>query len=319
MLTSCVDQEVVECSNGVSLSLKLSYTNNALGTDMIGDLSSVSLYVFDSQGVLIQKIDRQGADFTDRLILQLSPGVYTFVAWGGEQSSSSYQVSPFTMGVTTKDQLHFKLNTPILGVLSTKPSDLFYGTLTSFEVTNQNATAEISLAKNTKNITVNVKNIDTRLTAPPVSLPHTAFDIFETTITGNNANYKFDNSLDISTPADANVTYIPYTKTYSLTDIQAVFRIMRLTPVAETRAPGVGAIRLKLTNTATTEVMRDIDLVGEIIAKHPLIAANIAAGLVKYSDFTVDIIYLRDGDPTSANVYVTIGDWTVKVIDVDME
>ena len=314
LLSSCIKENLGDC-NIVPVVIKFDYTYNEAYTDLISEVTVIDLYAFDSEGILVGHWSDQGTGFINELTLTIEPGVYHFVAWGGEVNSDSYNVTPYTIGVTTKDELYVMLNRNAGRQLTTKPTNLYHGFLDNYTINYGANEAHISLVKNTKNITFVIHGLDTQLpTSAPVG-DAASLDIFETLIIGDNAVHNFDNTFDISSPSEANVTYIPHRRISTATDLTTEFRVMRLALGAAVRANENNTIRLQLKNTLTGVTMQDLNLIEEIIAKHPHIQDNPNEGLVRYSDFLIEISYTNTPDIA---IYVTINGWRVRIINTNM-
>ena len=314
LLSSCIKENLDDC-NTAPVVIKFDYTYNEAYTDLIAEVTVIDLYAFDEDDILVGHWSGQGIGITNEITLTIKPGVYHFVAWGGEVNSDSYNVTPYTIGVTTKEELRVMLNRGAGRQLTTKPTDLYHGSLDNYTINYGENDARISLVKDTKNITFVIHGLDTQLPAPTTPGDATVLDIFETLIIGDNAVYNFDNTLNISSPAEANVTYIPHRRTFTATDLTTEFRVMRLALGAAVRANENNTIRLQLKNTLTGVTMQDLNLIEEIIAKHPHIQDNPTEGLIRYSDFLIEIVY--SNTPNIA-IYVTINGWKVRIINTNM-
>lgn len=315
-LTSCIDQDLSNCPKGVPITIKFEYSYNESGDNLIlTDVTRMDLYAFDQNGMLVAHQRAEDAAFKDEMTIELAPGKYSFVAWGGEVNSDSYKTNT-TVGTTAYEQARLQLECVDGSPKSPKPYNLFFGSLGVTDVSKSTNTATISLVKNTKNITVVAKGLDLRLPTPPASGDNNALDQFTVQITGDNAYYKFDDSFDVSNTALSNVLYAPYMRTATSKEITTDFRVMRLArQQAQTRAVTDNVIKLQIYDKLNAQMISEYDLIDEIIAQHPLINTNPNAELDKYSDYKIEVVFSYNG----TNVYVEVNNWKVRVINVGMD
>ncbi len=150
-MTSCtwVNDDVDDCPYGFWLNLHYKY--NILDVDAANEyIKEVSVYVYDSAGAYVTRIDRTKealvADNYRVKIEGLPDGKYQFVAWSGAGSKdytltgSQDSIAKFRLALTNQD------------VISTQMSNLYYGYLKPVMVGGDYAEQHIDMMKNTNQL-----------------------------------------------------------------------------------------------------------------------------------------------------------------------
>ena len=192
--------------------IRFRYDKNLKWADAFpSEVTSVSLYAFDSDGLFVKAYTGAGEELSEpgySILLDLPAGGYKFVAWCGLQNEgaaeASFTVPQPTPGVTTIGELTSTLNTKTAGD-GTEYSDkrlhfLYHGYL---EVTledhhdGREYEHTVYLTKNTNHI---------RIILQETQAPGLDTDDYDFTIEDANSVMEHDNSLRETDP----VTYRPW-------------------------------------------------------------------------------------------------------------
>lgn len=226
-LTSCdmMEDDLKDCPYGLYVNFKYDY--NLQRADMFNDhVGSVTLYIFDEQGKLVktQEESNIGASMPLRNtsyamhVTDLAPGRYQFIALAGQRpyadmlagSRARFVRTDMAAGSDMKT-LGIQLDRTQTGdntydiVNNSQPLDtLWHGMLTEpvqvySRESNRAAYATVSLMRDTKRITVSLRELS----------DPTQMDIanYEMAITDRNSTLLWDNAVDETT---GTVVYRPY-------------------------------------------------------------------------------------------------------------
>ena len=107
---SLLFDDLADCSQGVYVKF-YSKTPCASDSTFIGSVPSLTVFAFDENDKLVTSISKQNVtlDHNFKLLIPVSNGNFTFIAWAG--MNSNFVVSRFTNGTTTKKDVMLKLNT----------------------------------------------------------------------------------------------------------------------------------------------------------------------------------------------------------------
>lgn len=205
--------------------IKFIYDKNWLNADAFSqEVTSVNLYVFDSEGIFVKEFDAAGASLAEPGFAiefdgnELDPGKYTFIAWCGLVNDGvameSFTVPQPQPGVTTKEELICTLNTMKTAPEARSDSDeaeysdtdlkyLFHGMMEAELVDNRDGlTTEYTmyLTKDTTHI---------RIILQQLSGDNVEKDEFNLDIRSADGRLAYDNAL---LPYNPVVTYLPWAK-----------------------------------------------------------------------------------------------------------
>lgn len=213
-LTSCIKEDRSECNPGVLL--KYDYSLNPEYTNLFGEeVGKVTVYVFDENGFYYDRFSDAGKHLTNdwEMLLPLPPGNYTTVTWGG--ALGTYRIGETNADETTFQSELKKGVTHISNFMLTAEKDgqplveldgLYHGKVDVTSVFQPEQTTTVSLMKNTKHLTVTVKDRTVgRTRAGEESAP------YEVYCTGTNARYMSDNSFGKKAETITNRPYKTYT------------------------------------------------------------------------------------------------------------
>ncbi len=238
-LTSCenhvIFDEEGDCS--VSYRIKFKYDRNMKFADAFSkEVSSVALYVFGEDGLLVHQATESGALLADEnytMPLELQPGKYDMLAWCGIADGSCYDVPEAVIGVTTKEELTCRINRvgkSGYGVVDKDLAPLFHGEL-NVELPGEPGVhvRTISLTKNTNAVRIVLQQLSGEDVDP---------DMFSFEIQDYNGYMAHDNTL----LQDELLIYKPWSLQAGSADIDA-----DIYHAPETRATSVGVAVAELT------------------------------------------------------------------------
>ena len=182
---------------GVYYRIRFRYDYNIKFADAFAyEVNSIALYVFDENDVLVEQIattDKQAlSSGTFEIPLELDPGKYTLMAWGGLMNEESFDLLPDTkIHQTRREELQVKMHRQYDENGKAKVSEdllpLFHGTK-SLEVTDipGTYTETVPLMKNTNTI---------RILLHELSGNEVDADKFIFEINDDNGLYDWDNTI----------------------------------------------------------------------------------------------------------------------------
>lgn len=199
-MTSCdsiLGEDDVDCS--VEYRVKFKYDMNMKFADAFAhEVKSVTLYAFDEEGKFIYQRTEQGDMLSEdgyTMPVEVEPGDYDLVTWGGLEGEESFAVPVLTEGVSTMEDLNCKMNRQYLSrandgsaYVDKDLAPLFHGQVTrqSFGRAATQEVITVPLTKNTNNIRVVLQH----LSGEAIDV-----DKFTFTIEDKNGLMNYDNSL----------------------------------------------------------------------------------------------------------------------------
>ena len=294
---------------GVYYRIRFKYDYNIKFADAFAnEVNSVVLYVFNENDVLVDEIattDKEAlASGTYEIPLELLPGNYTLVAWGGLMEEESFDMLPTTVvGMTKLQELQVKMHRQYDAEGNATVSEdllpLFHGTM-PLEVVNEPGThtKTMSLMKNTNVIRILLHE----MSGHDVDANKFSFEIKD-----NNGLYDWDNTL----LDDEMITYSAWHQSTGSADMENYSRAVTSINVALAELT-IGRMRagqspvLHIKNRET----------GEDVFRIPL--ADYAL-LVKgnYREKMDDQEYLDRQDEYTMTFFLDEGEWVSSVIYIN--
>lgn len=121
---------------GVQYRIRFKYDMNMEFADVFGrEVTSIALFAFDENGILVYQGSESGDALSAEdysLPLDVQPGEYELVAWGGLGDGESFTIPATEIGVTTKEELVCRMNTLLendVNVVDKDLKPLFHGQL----------------------------------------------------------------------------------------------------------------------------------------------------------------------------------------------
>ena len=219
MVSSCENELIFEGEEdcGIYYRIRFKYDYNIKFADAFAnEVNSVALYVFDENDVLVEEIataDKKAlSSGTFEIPLELAPGKYTLLAWGGLMDEESFDMLAETeVGVTRREELQVKMHRQHDDEGTARVDEdllpLFHGTM-PLEVSGVPGTytETMSLMKNTNVV---------RILLHEMSGHDVDADKFILEINDDNGLYDWDNTL----LDDEMITYSAWSQSTGSADI----------------------------------------------------------------------------------------------------
>lgn len=284
LLQGCYHEDLSDCG----VSIRFRYIKNVDQVDKFAqEVNQINLYIFDENGIFVQEM----VDASSRIKepnfafhINLSPGKYSFVAWGNK--SDAYTVTDFVSGVTKYTDAVVALKRT-QNTVSAQLVDMFHGALIQSEV-------EVGVANQYKTIDLihTVNQVKVIMKGLPLTraneAPGTPFSCY---VTSKNGDYRFDHTY-------ATATEIKYLPRYTVESgiVTSDFHILR------ERNDGSSGSRIVVTYQPVDAPLRI--LVDEALS--PLMI-----DVSKTKDLDIDNYYqiVLEFKYTNTSVTVTINGW----------
>ena len=212
--SSCKEGFIYEYEGdcGTYYNIEFKYDYNMKYADAFAkEVKSVSLYVFNSEGLLVEAITESDSEKLAAkgfaIPLELESGKYELVAWAGLLNEESFDLlTDVEVGKTTKQELQVALKTTAEAVVDNDLKPLYHGTM-SLDCTSEPGTftETMSLVKDTNVIRVMLQQMSDGLVA----------DKFRFELTADNGLLDWDNSV---IPSQM-LTYKPWIMTSGTADV----------------------------------------------------------------------------------------------------
>ena len=231
-LSSCDNGLIFEGEGdcGIYYRIRFKYDYNIKYADAFAnEVNSIALYIFDENDILVNEItttDKQAlSSGTFEIPLELEPGKYTLLAWGGLMNEESFDMlAETTVGVTKLQELQVKMHRQHNANGEANVSDdllpLFHGTM-PLEVSDIPGTYNetMSLMKNTNVL---------RILLHEMSGHNVDADKFIFEIHDSNGLYDWDNTL----LEDEMITYSPWRQSTGSAEMEDYTRAITTVNVA---------------------------------------------------------------------------------------
>ncbi len=319
-LASCdgIKEGMTPCPEGVSLRFVYNY-NMLYANAFPGNVDCLTVYVYDSEGNYLETHTEQTGALADeayRMQLDLKPGQYHFVAYGGLACpQASFRTDKEPAAGSSVDDLETYL--PEGGGASYRELHGFYFGELDMEVTYNTAKYDegtVEMMKNTNNIQIMLQHLDNE----PVYA-----DDFTFSITDDNTRFDCHNSL---IPVGT-TTYLPWAKGQRTTgtradgDANGDYEAEENVVLAYAE---LSTSRLWTGNSPRLTVTRNDD--GENIIEIPLNNYLLLMKSDHYSDMGNQefldresdwslVFFLDEGD-NWYRVYIIVNDWVVRINDI---
>ena len=306
---------------GVYYRIRFKYDYNIKFADAFAhEVNSIALYVFDENDILVQEIattDKAAlASGTFEIPLELLPGQYTLLAWGGLMDEESFDLLPTTVvGLTTLQEMQVKMhrqhNDAGEAGVSEDLLPLYHGTMKLNVIDYPGTYTEtMSLMKNTNTI---------RILLHEMSGHDVDADKFIFEINDSNGLYDWDNTL----LSDELITYSAWHQSTGSADMEDYTRAVTSVNVALAELT-IGRMRaghspvLHIKNRATGEDVFRIPLADYAL----LVKGNYRKEmgdqeyLDRQDEYTMTF-FLDEGEWVSSVIY--INSWRVVLNDTDLD
>lgn len=191
-----------DCVDSYNL-VRLTYDHNMKFADAFGnEVDRVSLLAFDSStGTLVKRFDVDRSELTSdhELAVEVAPGSYDFLVWGGNHSQH-FDIADGEIGKSTISDFHCRLRRDAAGESGEHLEPLFHG-LQHVELPYASPSKPNHVTLNLKKNTNTIRVVLQHLSGEPVFAEN-----FEFTITDGNGWLNHDNTLRDNTQ----LTYRPW-------------------------------------------------------------------------------------------------------------
>lgn len=243
----CVKEDLSDC--GLNLIFKYDYNMDYVDK-FPSDIFKLNVYVFDENGIFVGEYtyEKKNTNKNYKMKLSLEPGRYSIYTWAELRDD-------YSTAVLMRSSAHFSeaalsLIRPSDNYLTTKPKPLYHGAVTNLDVKRSgNKDVLVSLIKDTNFI---------RVTSRGLPIGAEGLQDFSCRIEGDNAEYKFDNSV----AENGSVIYL----TESSMETQSIisdFMVMRLVSTGQSELVveyrGREIFRKKLLPLVMTDPNIDLD------------------------------------------------------------
>lgn len=291
---------------GVYISFTYDY-NLDYANAFANEVNSVALYVFDETNTLIEQVtttDKEALSSKNfEMVLQLDPGNYNLLAWGGLMNEESFDlIADAKIGETKIEDLQVKMNRNYNdngeAVVDKDLLPLYHGTM-PIEVSDEKGTYRhtMSLMKNTNVVRILLHE----MSGHDVNADHFIFEIKD-----SNGLYDWDNTL----LDDEQITYKAWYQQTGTAEIETSSRVQESVSVAlaELTIGRMKAGRSPILHIRNRET-------GEDVVRLPL--ADYAL-LIKgyYYQYMNDQEYLDRADEYSLNLFLDEGEWVSTAIHI---
>ncbi len=315
-LTSCnavIDDELPECKDGLELRFIYDY-NLEFANAFPSQVDCLTVLVYTEDGRYVGTYTESGEPLKDedyRMHIDLQPGKYNIIAWGGMQcddASFSFTAPP---AQTAMEALQVKMNSGLLtSPVGPHLHNLFYGKIEA-EIERRNTVEytryTVPMMKDTNSIRIVLENLN----GQPLSDEN-----FEITITDDNTLLAWNNNV---VPVGS-VTYWPWvTGTTEVGQISGVDVTDVYAELTTSRLIDNSSARLIVRNLQTQSNIIDVPLVNFLL-------------LLKSRDFDYmepqefldrcsrwPLTFFLQGNGTWMNAYIKIDDWTVRLKDIGFD
>ena len=319
-LVSCSNNFIFESEGdcGVYYRIGFKYDYNMKFADAFAnEVNSIALYVFDEDSVLVKEIKvndkNELGTGSFEIPLDLVPGNYTLLAWGGLMDESSFDLlAEPVVGQTKIEEMMVMMCRKENNGTSVVDEDLkplYHGSM-PLEVTAVDGTytETMSLTKNTNNIKVMLQE----LSGGDVDADKFIFEI-----TDANGLYGWDNSrLD-----DETVTYSPWSVRTAVTEMEETRAVTTVTAaVAEHTIGRMTAGKspvLTVTNRESGELLLKLPVADYALMTKGEYNRNMGDQefLDRQDDYTMTF-FLHEGEWVSSTII--INSWVVVINETDI-
>lgn len=324
-LTSCESlyEDLDPCPSGVRLRFIYDY-NMEWANAFPKQVDCLSLFIYDGEGKFVDKKTVTGAELQDeayRMTLDLEPGNYRFVAYGGlacDKATFSFRRQP-DAGTTHRD-LSVMMDMYVVNAAAPadrRLHDMFWGELL-LEAADGYTEGTVEMMKNTNNIRIVLQQERGGELHP---------DDFRFSITDCNSLFSYDN--DLVTDGVSPVVYTPWATGQEQTGVSIVGDEVVPQPVKVAYAE-LSTSRLMTKNSPRLLVTRSGD--GATVIDFPLIKylsllcsdrykqppysiKSEQEYLDRESDYTLFFFLRSDG--TWLNTRIVVNDWVVRINDAE--
>ncbi len=280
ILSGCVGEDRDECgSQWLNIHF---YSKNSCRADTVypAEIHTVLFGIFNAEGILATSYEKKNIQIQSGYFepVEVAPGDYSVIAWSGIDNAN-YDIFPLQNGITTKEDLLFRLKRVQNQANSITGTYVFFGESPVVSVPENSGRNDVF-----ERVDVNMQEITNRITVSLEDVP--SGDEFEIIILSDNGSMNVNGII-------ANDDIINYPAVYSLEEksIHADFTVLKL------QSNRINTLIIR-NITAGTEIYNG-DLLNALILKNPDIDLSCDHDFV--IRFTLEE---QNGTYAIANVYI---------------
>ncbi len=303
--TSCdrIHEDLQPCPQGLRLRFIYDY-NMEFANAFPSQVDCLTVLLYDEQGNYVTTITNTSSDLQDeywRMTIDLEPGKYTLLAYGGMADSNS-SFSFVTPPMDTKlEDIEVRLDND---KISTELHPLFYGQLSAeieeSDITYREMTVE--MMKDTNNLRILLQQVG----GEPVD-----YRDYEFRVTDNNTLFSWDNDL-LPVPT---VTYYPWTSGNASagelpdgSDASVAWAELSFSRLLVAHVP-----KLIITNKVTGDEVVNIPLNNYLLLLKSQQFASMGKQEFLDRESRWSMIFFLSDNQTWVSTQISIKDWTVRV------
>ena len=299
---SLIYDDLSDCPQGVYVSF-YNLTPCDTDTSYVGNVPALSVFAFDSDGKLAAISTRQNVNLTRdyKELLPLSNGDFTFYAWAGY--NENFNVSTFTEGVTTKEDVMLALRTAEGVAPNLGETTLWQGEGPAVFLPDPADYASVFKAS-----AINLKEVTNRLKLIFEFDPNDILlemDEFSVAVSSENGEQNIDGSVKAGTPA---VSYPALSQTEKPGSFTWDFALMGLSKGMNNN--------LLVTYDKTGESVFNGDILRDLLLN--TVAGNINPECITDYEIKIKITEYCETCESHLSVVITVNDWVVHEYEVDL-
>ena len=310
-LTSCegIMEDLEECPQGLRLRFVYDY-NMEFANAFPSQVDCLTVLFYDAEGNYVTtrtNTDREqlGDEFW-RMTVDLAPGTYSILAYGGlEDSKANFSFTSDPETTPMKD-LQVRLGSNfITSPAGTQLHPLFYGQLETAEVGEDDTTyrdVTVRMMKDTNNIRILLQNLN----GDPLS-----GDDFTINITDDNTLLNYMNDV----VAQQEITYWPWTKGQQSAGVLDDGReaMLAYAELSTSRLVAGHDARLRVTANDNGRTIIDIPLVNYLLLLKSQEFDKMGAQEFLDRESRWAVTFFLQGDGTWMDAYIKVNDWIVRI------
>ena len=311
-LSSCesIYEDLAPCPHGVSLRFVYDY-NMEYANAFPKKVDCLTLLIYDHEGGYVGTRIVTGPELQDeayRMQLDLAPGTYRFVAYGGmacDRSSFVFAQPAPDKGVR-QEETGVVLDADLTLPVREKLHDLYRGNLT-LETADLYREGTVEMMKNTNNIRVVLQQMN----GSPVNDGD-----FEFEITDDNVRFAWDNDLI----SNGTVTYVPWASGQASTGMtnDGGEVVVAYAEFSVSRLMTKNSPKLVICRVSDGNEVVNIPLNNYLLLLKSDLYAQMHAQEFLDRESEWSLVFFLDENNRWVKTYIKINDWTVRVNDMDM-
>ena len=314
ILTSCsaMHEDLEPCPQGARLRFVYNH-NMEFANAFPSQVDCLTLLVYDENGVFVDSFTETSPVLADedwRMTIRLSPGKYSFVAWGGMAGDeSSFHFTKDPASVQMQD-LQVAMDTDCMtSPEGTRLHPLFYGDL-DLEIPAESTDyqeATVQMMKDTNNIRILLDNIN----GTPAD-----GDDYVFTITDDNTLLGYDNKVEASNQ----YTYYPWTcGQASAGEIEdGNEALLAYAELSTSRLIAGSGARLRIQRVTDMKTIVDIPLVNFLLLLKSQEFGEMGSQEFLDRESRWNMIFFLDSAGSWMTTYIKINDWIVRINNAEL-